>query len=409
MTATKKNTRRAAMDAEQFDSRCFRFDDDGRKWKPLAIERRAYFIKAANAANQDGTHVEISVSTFMKAGGARATAFRRLADLEQMGACLPELHLVNERGEERELLSVRGAKVRRLLYDSLNAAQQVLDAGQDFPGHARLSEPEQRAIQRGWLCKGIAKWCEGVSDSDVKESQIHGKDSHIAGEGVSNSGEGVSDSRQGVSSCVIHNRKTLTEKPLTEKEKPREIETEVTGGREPNFSPSPLSYISAAANAQDKTCGQGKPDDITIAMIQGDCFALVFKTPKSEHVQRLLDQGCKPGEIKDGFANYVSRLGEKDVPWAEKKFFADGDGFAIILAAQQKDWRESIETVGRYAEREWGATIDEWLAENPVPAGIPQWHANELIAEAKKKRRVLDLEYKAKHPDEIVHVQEIGE
>jgi hypothetical protein len=126
-------------------------------------------------------------------------------------------------------------------------------------------------------------------------------------------------------------------------------------------------------------------------------------------VQRLLDQGCKPGEIKDGFANYVSRLGEKDVPWAEKKFFADGDGFAIILAAQQKDWRESIETVGRYAEREWGATIDEWLAENPVPAGIPQWHANELIAEAKKKRRVLDLEYKAKHPDEIVHVQEIGE
>jgi hypothetical protein len=416
MTATKKNTRRAAMDAEQFDSRCFRFDDDGRKWKPLAIERRAYFIKAANAANQDGTHVEISVSTFMKAGGARATAFRRLADLEQMGACLPELHLVNERGEERELLSVRGAKVRRLLYDSLNAAQQVLDAGQDFPGHARLSEPEQRAIQRGWLCKGIAKWCEGVSDSDVKESQIHGKESHIAGEGVSDSGEGVSDSREGVSDSregvspyVIHNRKTLTEKPLTEKEKPREIETEVTAGREPTLSPAPVSYISPAANAQDKSCGQGKPDDIAIAMIQAHCFNLAFKTPKSEHVQRLLEQGCKPEQIKEGFKAYVSRLGEKDVPWAEKKFFADGDGFAIILTAQQKDWREGIESVGQNAEPEWGATIDAWLAENPVPAGIPQWHANELIAEAKKKRRVLDLDYKAKHPDCEWTLSEIGE
>jgi len=399
MTAIKKNTRRAAMDAEQFDSRCFRFADDGRKWKPLAIERRAYFIKAANAANQDGTHVEISVGTFMKAGGARATAFRRLADLEQMGACLPELHIADERGEEREreLLSSRGAKVRRLLYDSLNAAQQVLDAGQDFPGHARLSPAEQLAIQRGWLCKGIAKWCEGVSDSDVKESQIPVKESQIAGKGVSDSRQGVSDSREGVSPCVIHNRKTLTEK--TEKEKPREIETEVTEGRadalarETNLSPSPLSCISPAANAQEKSCGQGKPDDIAIAMIQAHCFNLAFKTPKSEHVQRLLEQGCTPGEIKNGFAEYVSKLGERDLPWAEKKFFADGDGFAIILAAQQKAWRDGIESMGICAEQE---TVDEWLAENPVPAGIPQWHANELIA----------LEYKAKHPDETVQVQE---
>jgi hypothetical protein len=200
VTAPKKNTRRAALDAERFDWKCFRFADDKRQWKPIARERRAYFVKAANAADQDGTRVEISIHTFMKAGGERATASRRIKELAQMCACLPELH-IDSRGHERELLSPKGTKVRRLLYDSLNAAQTLLDAGQIFPGHARLSDAEQLAIQRGWLCQGISKWCEGVSNSPaadeqklpvkqyqsqvkesqsrVKESQSHAKEYHV--------------------------------------------------------------------------------------------------------------------------------------------------------------------------------------------------------------------------------------
>ena len=197
-----QNTRRAAMDAERLSWECFRFEDDSRKGNHLAEQRRAYFVKAANSANQDGTHVEISVNTFTKAAGKRATAFRRLGELESMGVCLPEIH-IDERGVERELLSrYQGTRLRRLRFEPLEKAQQLIDSGQEFEGHKRLTKIQQRSVQRAWLkeLEVATEPSEKESQIDEKESQIAEKESQIACEGVS--------------PRVIHNRSNHTEEPI---------------------------------------------------------------------------------------------------------------------------------------------------------------------------------------------------
>jgi hypothetical protein len=245
MSAAKKNTRRAAMDAERFDWRCFRFADDKRQWKAIAKERRAYFVKAANAANQDGTHVEISVKTFMKAGGERATAFRRLDELAEMGSCLPVLH-VDARGYERELLSPRGAKVRRLRFDSLLAAQDILDAGQMFAGHPRLSADDQRAIQREWLREEVSNSCQEVSNTNGEEVSKPNQEVSNSGEEVSKPSKEVSNSCQEVSRIGETHTEVPDRKPLTENEKPKERET-VTAPTQKQNSKSPSPSCAALA------------------------------------------------------------------------------------------------------------------------------------------------------------------
>lgn len=87
--AHNKNTRKAAMEIERLSWETLRFTDDGRQWQHLAQIRRAYLVKAANAADPDGTHVEIAVPTFTKAAGKGRTAYRLLDDLKQLGALLP--------------------------------------------------------------------------------------------------------------------------------------------------------------------------------------------------------------------------------------------------------------------------------------------------------------------------------
>lgn len=141
------------MDAERLSWKVFRFADDKRQWKQLAQARRAFFIKAANSANQDGTSVEISAETFSKAAGERRTAFRRLADLEAMGVCLPELH-VDERGTVREQLTrFQGTRRRWLRFGPLEDAQRTLDSGDEFMGHLRLTKEQQRTLQLQHLPK----------------------------------------------------------------------------------------------------------------------------------------------------------------------------------------------------------------------------------------------------------------
>jgi hypothetical protein len=204
-----KNTRRAGMDAERLSWECFRFEDDSRKWRQLAQERRAYFVTAANRANPDGTDVKISAKTFSKAAGKRSTAFNRLSDLEAMGVCLPELH-TDDRGKERERLTeFHGTRLRRLRYEPLEAAQRLLDSGQEFKGHKRLGKEEQRDIQRAWLKESK------LPTEPAKESQIHPvKESKID---VKESSIDVKESKiacEGVQPYVGRNRRSLTEEPI---------------------------------------------------------------------------------------------------------------------------------------------------------------------------------------------------
>ena len=199
-----KNTRRAAMDAERLDWQCFRFVEDKRQWKAVAPLRRSYFIKAANSANQDGTHVEISVATFKKAAGEKRSAFRRLDELADMGVMLPVLHIDRD-GNERELLGPLGTKVRRLRFEPLVGAQKLLDSGEPFLGHKRMSKEEQLEIQRGWLQEDEpAASTKGVSNSRPKECQTHPKECQSHPKEVPNSPKGMPHR-------VAHNRSCSTE------------------------------------------------------------------------------------------------------------------------------------------------------------------------------------------------------
>jgi hypothetical protein len=236
MTAPKKNTRRAAMDAERFDWRCFRFSDDKRQWKALAQQRRAFFVTAANHADQDGTNVLISVETFKKAAGERRTAFNRISDLAAMGIMLPELY-VDEFGQERERLTqFHGTKRRRLIFDRLESAQGVIDAGREFEGHQKLSEEEQRQVQRSFMAvEEVQKSSEKKCRTQSKEVQNSKEEVQNSEEEVQNSKEEVQNSKEEVQPCVAHNRKSFTEESVTEGSKtekeflPTNLPTETSG------------------------------------------------------------------------------------------------------------------------------------------------------------------------------------
>ncbi len=418
MTASTKNTRRAAMDAEHFDWRCFRFVDDGRKWKPIAKERRAYFVKAANSANQDGTRVEISVRTFMKAGGERATAFRRLHELAEMGACLPELH-IDERGYVRELLSPRGAKVRRLLYESLQAAQYLLDVDQEFLGHVHLSDAEQLAIQRGWLCDGTQKWCEEVSDSCAKESQIVGEGVSDSNHEVSNSREGVSDLCQGVSRIGETQPRILTEDSKTERERPI---------AEPTPSRAPSDFSDTESKA--KPGGQGKrtvdPVDIKAdkatappVVNQDDVDAIgaefcrltykhgaKYRDPKDgvssgwskpvprEDIEKMLRR-CTRYEILSALQNtFAGAADDQAIKYIEKNFFAKQGGVALVIRQRQQNWLEEIQKFIDAADLDDlpCTDLDEFLRD-PVPVGVDM--SCDLVNAAQKNWNRLEA---AKYP-----------
>jgi hypothetical protein len=400
MNAPKKNTRRAAMDAERLDWKCFRFVDDGRKWKRLAMDRRAYFVKAANAADADGTHVEISAKTFMKAGGERATAFRRLDDLAQMGACLPVLH-IDPRGHERELLSVRLAKVRRLRFESLTAAQEQLDRGEKFLGHVRLSSDQQLEIQRDWLYDGKSSRDE-VSDSHVTESQIHVKESQIACEEVSHTREQVSDSRKqvsdsckGVSPCVIRNRKVFTEG----KDRERETEAENSKASPSPSTPHAPSGAAASENPEVETSGQKKAvssEDVTLIMAR--VCNLSGKTPAESRVREVLEMfDC--ADIMWAFDRYYRNQPPDSTKsharaHAERMFFQEGGWRGAIPAYLFEQWQEGLrefvnegfgyvrESVDPDADSIEVRTVDEWLAGHPAPKGFHEWRT--LVENAKR-------------------------
>ena len=212
--AHNKNTRKAAMEIERLSWETLRFTDDGRQWQHLAQIRRAYLVKAANAADPDGTHVEIAVPTFTKAAGKGRTAYRLLDDLKQLGALLPVLYL-DARGELREKLSrFQGTRVRWLRWKHLEAAQQLLDLGKPFLGHPRLTEVQQRELQIAHMSaddqqklaeRDCHLGCEGMPSSP-----------EIDGEGMPSSKEGMPSSREGMPSRVAHDRTCPTEDTQTE-------------------------------------------------------------------------------------------------------------------------------------------------------------------------------------------------
>ncbi len=77
---------KAVRDARRFSFEDFRSPDDGRQWKSVAGQRRAYYLELSTYADGDGTNAFPSIRSLQRIfGDSRRTVFRRLADLKELG------------------------------------------------------------------------------------------------------------------------------------------------------------------------------------------------------------------------------------------------------------------------------------------------------------------------------------
>lgn len=89
-------------------------------------------------------------------------------------------------------------------------------------------------------------------------------------------------------------------------------------------------------NGENQKRGQGKPTaDVTY--LQSVSFELGLQLPTPEAVETLLDK-YPVVEIEDALREYVGGLA--DPSFAEKLFFADGSGAAVILARRRQQMEE---------------------------------------------------------------------
>lgn len=174
--------------------------------------------------------------------------------------------------------------------------------------------------------------------------------------------------------------------------------------------PKPLSpsQVSTSTPPQDdnQNHGQSQTDLEDIAAVQADCFNVCGKTPKPEHVRALLKL-VKAKDLNFYFRRYVKGLKnpEKDLPYAEKTFYADGGGRGVILSAFQAQWKIELEEWSKLSdtpeEEDIIETVEDWVIRNPIPSGIDQWGKDgsaELIKAAKSKRAQAVSKWEAAHP-----------
>jgi hypothetical protein len=322
-----KNTRKAALEIERLSWETFRFIGDGRQWQHLAQIRRAYLVKAANAADPDGTRVEIAVPTFTKAAGKGRTAYRMLDDLKEMGALLPVLYL-DARGTPREQLSrFQGTRVRWLRWKHLETAQQLLDLGKPFLGHPRLTEEQQRELQIAQMStddqqKLAEKDCHLGREGMPSSPEIDGEGMPASKEGMPSSREGVPSSCEGMPPRVAHDRPCLTEDTHTEN--PPTIPAGGMDGDAPK---------SSSQNRGQEESGSQNRTPMTL------WTAIVLKHRECRGF--LLNQVKKPWQLVPSFE--LSRVG---LPELEKFVAAYDYSREEILAAFQEWYHTYAKSMG---------------------------------------------------------------
>lgn len=155
-------------------------------------------------------------------------------------------------------------------------------------------------------------------------------------------------------------------------------EREVPQNNEPSLPQSPCAAPESARSGskQSNPGGQEKTDDVEV--IQALSHKLTNQTPDPKYVRALL-QRFPLSEIQNAFQDYVHGLAEKDVRWAERNFFASGNGASKIVGYQHKHWEEGLMDSARYG----GSThVEKYLIEVPRPAGIANIDA--IIYEARE-------------------------
>jgi hypothetical protein len=171
-----------------------------------------------------------------------------------------------------------------------------------------------------------------------------------------------------------------------------------------NSKPKALSP-SLDSSAESKTTTGGHEQTGEGAEIQALCFTLTGKTPKPEHVQALLAQ-YKAQEIRDALQWSVTSLAnpDKDLQWVEKTFFQDGGAHGVILSARQLDWKGSLKFWSEHcdcpeSEDELNQTLDDWIKEHPMPAGLQGTEVvYTLMNKAQRTRRQTVSEWKSQNP-----------
>jgi hypothetical protein len=337
----------------------YRLPDDGRKWKQAARSRSALLVRLSSYANGDGTFVRNgrnyspSLETLEKHIAQKS--FYRLTDaLQSVGL----LSWTREKHYDRRIYTIN------------------------------LPEP------------GVTFNPEQVSDSEKPGVTFASEDPNQ----VSHSPEQVSDSPEQVSyspktGVTMGDHPSLPSCPSKAPSGAKE-EREPSSDEKPNLSPS----LPSPAAAETKDGGQEKISDAEI--IQGKCYDLTGKTPKPEHVEKLLQRFSR-AEIEYAFEFYVDGLqvpgkGNTDTLWAEKVFFADGGGAAMIQNHRISEWKDNLEHCSEridaesFSEYPNGDDIDAFLARDPVPAGVTD--SDVLIKQARKRRVPIVRDWLAAHP-----------
>jgi hypothetical protein len=340
MSAPKKNqSLKCSQQVRGIPLERYRLPDDGRKWRQAARSRSALLVRLSSYANGDGT--------FVRDGRNYSPSLRTLLNHVGHGSyykLTDELHAsgllswTREKHYERRIYTIHLPESGPV-FDQ-NQVQDSEIAGPTFDSRS----PEQ-----------------------VQYSQITGPTSG--------------------------NHPSLPSKAPS-KEPSRE--REASAAEKPNQSlshPSPSASEGRGSGQEKLNGGSATPDRVAdvdvIAAAYGRLMdekgtkATGWAKPMSRvHIEKLLSRFTR-GEIIDALEYTFEGATEKNIPFIEKGFFADGGAAGIITRQRQKDWLYAIQRFINATDLDdlEDDNLDEFLC-NEIPAGLESksW----MINEAKK-------------------------
>jgi hypothetical protein len=109
-TPKEESVIKAVIDGRKYPPHFYRLPNDTRQWSEQCFKRRALAMHLASYANPDGTSITLGVDTAMQEmGTSRATIFRWLDDLKELGVLKDE---IDEDGRAR--IGQHGTRRRRI-------------------------------------------------------------------------------------------------------------------------------------------------------------------------------------------------------------------------------------------------------------------------------------------------------
>jgi uncharacterized protein YdaU (DUF1376 family) len=164
------------------------------------------------------------------------------------------------------------------------------------------------------------------------------------------------------------------------------------------------SEPSASLGVATPPVGKGTPTPANHDL--EDLIAHIAKTtsfvpPDPKAIRTLLSR-FKRYAIEGALEHFLHGKPKAKLLGAIKVFFTEPNGSALIQTYLQNEWKQNLTYMS--TSRHWvGKTVEEFLAEEPIPAGLDQYAAAELINQAEDNRAEADQKWYAEHPQETVH------